>query len=84
MLLKIVADRGRHSYRKIGRALGFSLREIDDIPRAEPNCTNEEKLLRLLLKWIESKGTSATRDLLLQACKEADVYGAVELAMSGQ
>jgi hypothetical protein len=83
VLLKVVADQGRHAYQRIGRALGFSPREIDDIPRSWPYCTNEEKLQRLLYKWLDIKGSQATRSQLLQACKEADVYGAVELALSG-
>ncbi|XP_062515068.1 uncharacterized protein LOC134190625 isoform X2 [Corticium candelabrum] len=79
-LVQIVSDCGRRSYRKIAIALKISSRDIDDLPQ----CTNEERLHRLLVGWIADKGKEATRRMLLMACKKANVFGAVEMELLKQ
>lgn len=83
-LVKVVADRCRHAYRKIGRELGTPSREIDDIVHVAPTSTAEERLQRLLLMWIDKSGKKGRRGDLLDACDRADMLGAVELGFASQ
>ena len=75
-LIDVVADCGRHSYQKFSFELKVPLKEADDVYVVGQG-VNKTKLLFIIEKWME--GRAVTRRELLKACKNVNVYGAVEL-----
>lgn len=62
-------------WRAFGRLLGYANSELEDYSRFD---INSEKVYQLISAWRDKLGRRATPRLLLQACDDIGVKGAVE------